>query len=311
MNRSIKILKHMKTTFKFLLFVFLLLIQNKSIAKQNEAIVADLRNRILLVEIQEEDENVVAELKKNPKKAKQLANYKKGIVDFNTSIKKTIQKYWTFNSQIEYKTFGEINALKSNSSEAGKYAYFEFEYVSHYDYRKENSAPKFLIETGYLKLFLMGSKKSIVTIPLIKTLSKEVEIVYAIKQMDSFMRAFESGIKPDEIAKRNASLLSRRTLLLDSLKTDSTLLAMGSVSGLPFEVQFVNSQYIENKIIKDESNQYAFVLFTYIGDKKAVKTIVLMEDLLYAGTCKANGVDIEKTSKVTLKDLTEFAKYIP
>ncbi len=298
----------MKTTLKILFIGFLLLIKNKSIAN-NEAIVADLRNRTLLVEIQEEEESIVAELKKNPKKTKQLTNYKKGIVDFNDNIKQTIQKYWTFNKQIEYKTKGEIIALKRNPADAKKYAYFDFEYVSHYDYNKEYRAPKFLIETVYFKLFLMGNSKSIITIPLIKTTSKQIEIIYAIKQINSFLKAFEVGIKPGKIAKLNASRLSGRTLLLDSLKTDSTLLAMGSVSGLPFDVKFVNSQEIENKIVTDES-KYAFVLFTYNGDGKADKTVVLMEDLLYAATCEANGVDIENTSKVTLDDLTEFAKYI-
>jgi hypothetical protein len=71
----------------------------------------ELKTRPLLVEILEENEDVLEKLSK-PKKAEELKDYKKFIVDFNADFKVYAQKYWTFTDKMEFKTATEIKDLQ-------------------------------------------------------------------------------------------------------------------------------------------------------------------------------------------------------
>ena len=71
----------------------------------------ELKTRTLIVELLEEDQKVIKKLDK-PKKADELASYKKMIKLYNDEIVIYVKKYWTLNSNIEYKSQSEVEALK-------------------------------------------------------------------------------------------------------------------------------------------------------------------------------------------------------
>lgn len=70
-----------------------------------------LKTRSLIVEVLEEDPDILKKLSK-PKKAEELEDYKKFIVDFNRDFKVYAQKYWIYTDKIEFKTATEIEALQ-------------------------------------------------------------------------------------------------------------------------------------------------------------------------------------------------------
>jgi len=70
-----------------------------------------LKTRPLLVEVLEEDPDVLKKLSK-PKKAEELEDYKKFIVNFNRDFKVYAQKYWLYTDKMEFKTATEIAALQ-------------------------------------------------------------------------------------------------------------------------------------------------------------------------------------------------------
>lgn len=106
---------------KKILFYFLLLSSFVSKAQVNVTFYGEpdelkqLKTRPLIVETLEEDPEVLKKLSK-PKKAEELADYKKFIVDFNADFKIYAQKYWAFTDKMEFKTSSEIEALQKNKS---------------------------------------------------------------------------------------------------------------------------------------------------------------------------------------------------
>lgn len=76
----------------------------------------DLKNRVLLVEVLEENKEILHDLRK-PKQAEELAQYQMFLETLNADIKKYVEKYWKLNALIEFKTTSEINQLAKTSKQ--------------------------------------------------------------------------------------------------------------------------------------------------------------------------------------------------
>jgi hypothetical protein len=73
------------------------------------------KSKTVIVEMMEEDPKLVEKLSKKEKNADRLQHYRDFISSNNVMLKKAVDKYWKFNTDIQYKTTSEL-----------------------YDYKKEN-----------------------------------------------------------------------------------------------------------------------------------------------------------------------------
>jgi len=85
-----------------------------------------LQGRTVIVEVEEEDARVVAKLSKKEKDADRLQEYRDFIANNNTMLKNAVDKYWKFNSSIEYKTTTELQDIKGKSKD---YVIISFESI--------------------------------------------------------------------------------------------------------------------------------------------------------------------------------------
>jgi hypothetical protein len=86
----------------------------------------ELKSRILLVQLLEEDADYVKDMEKKIAKEKKAADKAKAqqelddtrafIKNFNTYMKDALTKYWDLNKNIEYKTISEVKALRKAKS---------------------------------------------------------------------------------------------------------------------------------------------------------------------------------------------------
>ncbi|HTA26348.1 MAG TPA: hypothetical protein VK809_01065 [Bacteroidia bacterium] len=76
-----------------------------------------MQSRTLLVEIKEEDQKVEASLAKNKKDPDAVQHYKDFITNNNSMLKKAVDKYWKFNSTVQYKTSSDLMKLVGKSDQ--------------------------------------------------------------------------------------------------------------------------------------------------------------------------------------------------
>lgn len=76
-----------------------------------------VKDRTVIVEVKEEDPKVVAKLSKKDKNADRLQHYRDFISNSNDMLKKAVDKYWKFNTNIEYKTTTELNDMRGKSKD--------------------------------------------------------------------------------------------------------------------------------------------------------------------------------------------------
>lgn len=80
-----------------------------------------MATRILIVELQEEDPEVIksityAMLIRKEKKDSLLKEYKSFISNYNIRIKSAVEKYWKYNESVEFKTSLEVSRLKETKN---------------------------------------------------------------------------------------------------------------------------------------------------------------------------------------------------
>lgn len=80
-------------------------------------IFANLKTRNLIVELLEADEKIVKKLSK-PKYATDLKLYNEMISNYNAEIQLYAKKYWNLNSNIEFKTKSEVEALRDQKNKS-------------------------------------------------------------------------------------------------------------------------------------------------------------------------------------------------
>ena len=76
-----------------------------------------LKSRVAIVEVKEEDPEMIAALSKNKKDPEALQHYKDFIINNNKMLKQAIDKYWKFNSTIQYKTTSELKDIIGTSNQ--------------------------------------------------------------------------------------------------------------------------------------------------------------------------------------------------
>ena len=76
-----------------------------------------LQGRKVIVEVKEEDQKMIDAINKNKKDAGGLQRYKDFIANNNKMLKAAVDKYWKFNSSIEYKTTTELKDIRGKSSD--------------------------------------------------------------------------------------------------------------------------------------------------------------------------------------------------
>jgi hypothetical protein len=77
--------------------------------------VAAVKNRTLIVVVEQSNPKIIEKLKKK-NKGSYIDDYRKALDDYNDNMKDAVQKYWTFSSNVEYKTAEELESIVKSKS---------------------------------------------------------------------------------------------------------------------------------------------------------------------------------------------------
>ncbi|WP_375561606.1 hypothetical protein ACE193_03380 [Bernardetia sp. OM2101] len=219
-------------------------------AKNNPEDIAMLKKRVLLVGIAKEDPKLIAKYKKKKDKSK-LEDYRKDIKEYNENIKAAVDKFWTFNAKVEYKSHQEIASLRK-AKKLSKYAILEHDIVTQYVGQFNTFRTK-VGEKSVLGIMLgKGKKSKYVTSAIMPNIiaSKE-DFAYAILYIQNSLENFKEGKKGKEMRqeiKSNSEQLSKLTLLIDKEQLSKKTTEAKIRSVYPYKFEIVSRDRINEAI---------------------------------------------------------------
>ncbi|MBO9700367.1 MAG: hypothetical protein J7604_09180 [Sporocytophaga sp.] len=247
--------------------------------------------RTLLVELIEEDPEEMADLQKKIDKAKKQEkkdeaikekdDYLAYIKSYNALIKPTVEKYWKFNKNIEFKKTSEIKAI--SPLERGKYVVLFIRVQGDngiHGLRTSLSVPFLYYDRMERSLFANKTTSLAdykIYLPSSGPNSEYTagDIIFAIRAMQANMeynsknekkKNFESFAKV--MAKQNCGRIKSKTLLIDNNIKHDNLDEEKVKNACNSNVKFVTAEEV-SKAASAEDEKYAIVLSIPFGIVKA------------------------------------------
>ncbi|WP_338792644.1 hypothetical protein [Bernardetia sp. MNP-M8] len=219
-------------------------------AKNSPEDIAELKKRPLLVGIAKEDPKLIARYKKKKDKSK-LEDYKKDIREYNENIKAAVDKFWTFNKKVEYKSHQEIETLRK-AKKLSRYAILEHDVVSQYIDQFSTFRTK-IGEKSVLGIMLGKGKKSkyVTSVIMPNIIASKEDFAYGILYIQNSLENFEEGKKGKEIRqeiKDNSEQLSKLTLLIDKEQLSKKTNEAKIRSVYPYKFEIVSRERINEAI---------------------------------------------------------------
>jgi hypothetical protein len=284
-----------KTKFmKRILFCFLVLTSFASKAQINVSFYADpdelkqLKTRPLLVEVLEEDEDVLKKLDK-PKKADELADYKKFIVDFNKDFKIYAEKYWAFTDKIEFKTTSEIEALQKAKNKS--YAVLRLVQLNdkgYWGFKTTQNVPAIAFTRIESNIIKTDSKIYLPSRNLNNenTLS-ESDYKYALTILQANVDWIIANNKvlnfdkyAEKMAKENVSKLKGKTLLVEDNMLAKGRTKEAAIKNYGGDLKFVSESELNDALVNKSKNTAVLYTAPY-GIVKSNAPFVSMSTIVY------------------------------
>jgi hypothetical protein len=239
-----------------------------------------MAKRTLLVEILEEDPDVIKRLSKKESRAKQLEEYKSFIVHYNELIRISVPKYWTYNTNIEYKTETEIrNLQKSKTNKYVLLSYFELSDtdLDHFE-RSELTVPALKYtrieepnrKPDY-KIYLPSShirygKKYLEADFKVALLGMQENIKYVIKNDKTIQ--FQDFT--EKVGEKNCSKLKGLSLLVEKNQLYNKLTAQEAEAAYGAKIEWATEADIQKHVVEGTSGKAALFAIPYAIAKGGV-----------------------------------------
>jgi hypothetical protein len=242
-----------------------------------------MAKRTLIVEILEEDADVIKNLSKKEKRAKQLEEYKNFIKHYNEMIRAAVPKYWTYNATIEYKTTTQIEDLqKSKSNKFVLLSYFELgdsdlDYIERSDLvvpalrytriEEPNRKPDYKI---YLpSSFIRAGKRYLEADFKVALEGMQNNIKYNIKNDKT--PQFQDYT--EEVSEKNCSRLKNLTLLLEKKQLYEKVTEQEAQAAFGAKIEWVGESDIEKHVVGKTKGMAAMFSIPYALAKGGVGPI--------------------------------------
>lgn len=225
----------------------------------------ELAKRPLLVEIVQENPKTLKKLSSDKKK-EELKAYRDFIASYNTQMKIMINKYWTMNTKIDFKTTEEIADIrKAKSKDYALLCYFEFGDLG------DNFSNRLTIPAlGYTRIEA-DKEDSNIYLPRKKTLDSYTEADYklALKGLqDDLNWIIKSGKNKkfneyaEIIAKENCVNLKNKTLLVpkDLIWKDKFDECKANYSG---KLEFVSKEEVDKAYVENRKDTAVLISIPY------------------------------------------------
>ncbi|ESU24652.1 hypothetical protein FEDK69T_05750 [Flavobacterium enshiense DK69] len=261
----------------------------------------DLKKRTLIVEVLEEDPKVLKKLDK-PKKAEELKEYQSFIKEFNEDFRIYAPKYWTLNSNIEYKTTTEIDALQKSKNKS--YAVLRFILLNDngtHGLKTNLNVPALAytrIENNrrsadskiYLPYRALSKGKSLL----------EADYKYALETLQANINWIIKNDKTlhfdkyaEKMAEENCSKLKGKTILVPDYVLKDGRSKEQAIKNYGGDLKFVSDEEINNAFVTKAKNTAVLFVAPY-GIVKGSAVVVQMSTLVYfkvVADCETGEVD--------------------
>lgn len=291
-----------------------------------------LKTRTLIVGLEELSSRKARRLKGN-----ELDIYKIQIEGNNNTLKKAIEKHWSFNKNIKYLPLSEAEELmKKNRNE---YAILRFSKYTDYEVTKLGAgwsrdvsqgiaSPNYVYKpeiryrrpVNEIMTVIIEMPSTIVSVNLPNIYVSEADAVYGIKQMDYILNKLYKNDKTrfrDIIEECNGNILKKKTLLLceDDLHKNLNDEAIRNIYPHKFKIASIEEI---NKAIIEQSDDFVIIQIVSVqGGKKNVnvhflyetntgKTVGLVAPSIAFGI-KGTGL-IKYNERIKKKQLSKYSK---
>ncbi|WP_075603091.1 hypothetical protein [Saccharicrinis aurantiacus] len=262
---------------KLLLLTIILLLSKSTFSqmcKLKEKEVADIKQSILVVSLEEEKAKTIKKLEKNPD---ELKYYKSQIAGRNNSLKDAALKYWNLTDSVVVLPVSEVEELQASNNKiiVLKYGeYLEYTKLSK-SYGSDGNTAGWKPDGSYNKAIKYTALSNVICKLNLSGFGSEIDIympnilpsysdaIYGVKQLqyvinyhDTHPKASYSDFR-NYIAENNVGLKGK-TLLLDKKDINKSITESSIKELYPYPVKIVDQDFIDNAIIK-ESAEYAYV----------------------------------------------------
>jgi|GEM_PF-4731162 len=255
--------------------------------------VVEIKKRILIVGLEEEDKAILIDLEVSKEK---ISNYRATIEGKNAALKNAVDSFWEFTAEVIYKPFSE--AKKIFKKEKNKYAFLHYgeeiasgrlaygfmgsdqdpnsygymykEGQLKYDYRSRTSMKSYNVFTLLIEL----PSSNAITIYLSKSCPSETDVQLALLQMQyTFKYLLEN---PSSTVRRmmlnqlpvNALELKNKTLLLDATDFMSRFTKAEIAEVYPHPFKLVDYKEIERVVTSKDTNAVVINFGRYNDDER-------------------------------------------
>ena len=245
---------------------------------------AAMMKRTLIVEVREEDPEIIASLeksiKKKPENAEHLTNYKAAVRTFNADLKAGVDKFWTINPKIEYKTSTEIKKLKAakNSqyvcltySESGDHGGGFSVNPSTGEVRNQYTSPLTIPTLNYIR---SESKKTDYSFYMPYDITSHsptvVDFVFSVRFIQAHIayilekkKSMTAKEYAEECGEENCKMLKEKTLIINGsrLTDNASQKTIKENYSAPFKLAAYTD--IEDAIMKSDGNSACLIAIPY------------------------------------------------
>ena len=293
-----------------LVALFVMLITSSSLFAGQKSIALELKNRTLIVQKLVEKPEVVKYLKK--KKPELLTVYSKNIQESNTLLRKSVGKYWKFNTTVIYKTKEEIAAMKVLESKKKKkerknYAVMSLEFFSEKYKTREESAVITDVrynngDASYLFVrFWEGEEIVYMSSP--RLIPHEADFVFMVRYLNHNVTGMEFNKDQTDLCKENGPQVRDKVLLVTQNQI-SKLKEKDLIKLYRYPYKVVDQSVIDKAIVSADP-KYVCIISTDQSDTVVIKWLVL------TGSGKLAGYHTDvKRPQLSKKDFKELGKFI-
>lgn len=246
--------------------------------------------RKLIVMIEEPREKMIKKIAKKPKRGS-VEDYKADLVTYNENVKAVVEKFWPYNkSDIQYKTFDEIEALrKTKTEEYAVLACLSTEassFSAGYNYSEGLHWVKDIKDDfedrsdGMFSVMLVNTiedfgKKPVYFTPLFDVFPTKASLVYGIKTAENYfnvrIQTRKNGVKmrdeqerqEEEMSKR-APMLAEKTLLIRVEWLDKELNEAMIEKIYPFKYKICDRELMDEVAMNLDGNYAYGVVLPYV-----------------------------------------------
>lgn len=252
----------MKTLFSLVFVLFLNSVQGQITTYED---VNRLKNRILLIGLEEEDENIIRKLRKKPQ---ELIIYKNDLKTKNERFEQSVKEYWIYNEEILSMPLSEANKLLNQDIE--KYAIIRFgklssERIGSYFSNSSFYKPKEYSNANRIEIDTPTERVGVL-LPFYSEPFPKYIIDYAIKQAHYTVNYIYENKGTALFFKKYNSELQEKVLLIPEIYMDKSLHIVDINKLYPYEYKIVSLETIERVILNSEPDSaYLMIVPVPVG----------------------------------------------